>query len=255
MNRAKASIVGVAAAALLLAVPAAADPRGHGHGHGHGRGNGKWKEEYWDGACKVEREWKRNGSYKEERKCKGGGPRYVVPHAPPVIVAPFPSYAEPIYVDPRPFDPGPDVFFGRMPNTLAPAPGLPGLACNRDVVGALLGGAAGGLIGNGIGGGDGRTAATIGGAVLGAIVGGALGRSMDQADQACVGQALQYGPVGQPIRWTSPAGRYEVTPLRAWQGRGGDCREYRTVAVIDGRRETVKGTACLQPDGRWRVAG
>ncbi|WP_051340809.1 glycine zipper 2TM domain-containing protein [Azospirillum halopraeferens] len=232
MKRATVSMVGAAVAAVLAAGPVAADPPWHARGHG----KGEWKDVYWDGPCKVERKWKRNGDYKEERKCKGGGPRTVAPY--------------PVYVDP-----GPDVFFGRMPNTLAPSAGLPGLACNRDVVGALLGGAAGGLIGNQFGKGDGRTAATIGGAVLGALVGGSLGRSMDGADQACVGQALQYGPVGQPIRWASPAAQYEVTPLRAWQDRGGACREYRTVAVIDGRRQSVNGTACLQSDGRWRVMG
>ena len=30
------------------------------------------------------------------------------------------------------------------------------------------------------------------------------------------------------------------------------CREYRTVATIDGRSERLYGTACRQPDGSWR---
>ncbi len=30
----------------------------------------EYKEEFWDGRCKVERKWERNGDYKEERKCK-----------------------------------------------------------------------------------------------------------------------------------------------------------------------------------------
>lgn len=50
-----------------------------------------YKEEYWDGNCKVERKFKKNGDYKEERKCKGGAPAYVVP-APvqaPMPVAPL----------------------------------------------------------------------------------------------------------------------------------------------------------------------
>jgi hypothetical protein len=33
---------------------------------------GEYKEKYDDGTCKVEREWKRDGSYKEERECKAG---------------------------------------------------------------------------------------------------------------------------------------------------------------------------------------
>jgi hypothetical protein len=30
----------------------------------------EYKEEFWDGNCKIERKWERNGDYKEERKCK-----------------------------------------------------------------------------------------------------------------------------------------------------------------------------------------
>jgi hypothetical protein len=31
---------------------------------------GEYKEKYRDGNCRVEREWKRDGSYKEERECR-----------------------------------------------------------------------------------------------------------------------------------------------------------------------------------------
>ncbi|MBP8901311.1 MAG: hypothetical protein KBF24_05400 [Thiobacillaceae bacterium] len=34
---------------------------------------GEYKEKYWDGPCKIEREQKRDGGYKEERECKGVG--------------------------------------------------------------------------------------------------------------------------------------------------------------------------------------
>jgi hypothetical protein len=30
---------------------------------------GEYKEKFWDGPCKVEREQKRDGSFKEEREC------------------------------------------------------------------------------------------------------------------------------------------------------------------------------------------
>ena len=57
--------------------------------HGH-------KEEYWDGHCKVERKWKKNGEYKEKRKCRGDRPVvyqqpqsvYMAPPPPPVMVRP-----------------------------------------------------------------------------------------------------------------------------------------------------------------------
>ena len=29
------------------------------------------KQEFWDGPCKVEREWKKDGEYKDKRECKG----------------------------------------------------------------------------------------------------------------------------------------------------------------------------------------
>ncbi|NSX13788.1 hypothetical protein HTY52_06800 [Cupriavidus taiwanensis] len=33
---------------------------------------GEYKEKFRSGGCEVEREQKRDGEYKEERKCKGG---------------------------------------------------------------------------------------------------------------------------------------------------------------------------------------
>ena len=65
----------LALAALLaggLVAPALADPHKDESGHGYGKRHGKreHKEEYWDGRCKVERKWEKNGEYKEERKCK-----------------------------------------------------------------------------------------------------------------------------------------------------------------------------------------
>jgi hypothetical protein len=38
-------------------------------GRPHYRG-GEYEEKYDEGTCKVEREWKRDGSYKEERECR-----------------------------------------------------------------------------------------------------------------------------------------------------------------------------------------
>lgn len=32
---------------------------------------------------------------------------------------------------------------------------------------------------------------------------------------------------------------------------GRHCREYRTTATIEGRREALHGTVCRQPDGSW----
>lgn len=42
-----------------------------GRGYGYGRERRAFKQELYDGRCKIERKWERNGEYKEERKCRG----------------------------------------------------------------------------------------------------------------------------------------------------------------------------------------
>ena len=126
-----------------------------------------------------------------------------------------------------------------------------GLAqCNRDVVGAVFGGAAGAAAGSRFGKGSGKTAATV--------AGGNIGRAMDQVDQNCVGQALGGAETGRPVVWRNPdnGGDYQVTPTGTYQAANGQyCREYTTTVVIGGRSERAHGTACLQPDGSWRRDG
>jgi hypothetical protein len=34
---------------------------------------------------------------------------------------------------------------------------------------------------------------------------------------------------------------------------GQQCREYQSTAIIDDQPQQTFGTACLQPDGRWRI--
>ena len=81
---------------LFLALPISvlADPWKDESGHGKGRGHDRreFKEEYWDGNCKVERKLEKNGDYKEERKCKG--PRRSYYEQTPVYVP------APVVVDP-----------------------------------------------------------------------------------------------------------------------------------------------------------
>jgi hypothetical protein len=60
--------------ALAVALPAAADPPPHANARRDAPGKhkgGEYKESYWDGNCRVEREWKKNGKYKETRDCRG----------------------------------------------------------------------------------------------------------------------------------------------------------------------------------------
>lgn len=53
--------------AMLIPLGAVADDWKEGKKHKR-----EYKEEFWDGNCKVERKHKDNGDYKEKRKCKGG---------------------------------------------------------------------------------------------------------------------------------------------------------------------------------------
>ena len=72
----KRSLFGIALllSCALGAAPALADRAKDESGKGryrrhykHSEGN----EEFWHGHCKVERKWKRDGEYKEVRKCRG----------------------------------------------------------------------------------------------------------------------------------------------------------------------------------------
>ena len=94
------------------------------------------------------------------------------------------------------------------------------------------------------------------GALVGAYVGRNIGESMDELDRMKASQALENGPTGSPVAWTNPDSgtRYQVTPTRTYyESAERPCREFTTDAWIDGKRETVKGTACRQADGRWQT--
>jgi surface antigen len=126
--------------------------------------------------------------------------------------------------------------------------------------GAILGG----VIGHQFGGGHGKTVATIGGAALGAFVGSRVGRTMDRNDQLKTAQALESSRDGQATTWrnagsgqqysVTPTRTYGETPTRTYGASSGQCRDFTTVTEIEGRQEVVRGFACKQPDGTWKVS-
>jgi surface antigen len=123
-----------------------------------------------------------------------------------------------------------------------------------NLLGSAAGAALGGLLGNQIGKGGGNTVMTIVGVVGGALAGGYVGRSMDQTDQACVGQALEHAPTNQTVAWHNPDkdSSYWVTPTGTYQGQNGEqCRDYVTNAVINGQRQQTQGVACRDQNGHW----
>lgn len=234
-------------AATFLAAPAIADDddddddrrRGHKH-HKH-----KHKEEFWVGNCKVTREWKKDGEYKEKRKCKGHeheheGRRVVVVPAQPVVV--YPPWIV-VQQGERAYHPQ------HQPRYVSSA-----ARCNSDTVGRVLGGIVGGALGTQIGKGNGRTAATIGGAVAGVLIGGEIGKRMDAADQGCVGQVLEVAPVDRQVQWVEGPAQYVVVPGRIVNRQGAYCRPYTVEVTVDGRRERSQGTACRRNDGVWVAA-
>jgi len=127
----------------------------------------------------------------------------------------------------------------------------------KQQTGMVIGGALGGLLGSEVGGGEGRTAAIIAGTLAGAAIGGAVGRSMDDTDRLKAGQTLETVRTGVSSTWKNPdtGVAYEMTPTRTVETPTGPCREYTMDAIIGGKKETVYGSACRQPDGTWRTQG
>ena len=196
------------------------------------------KTEFRDGPCKVEREWKKNGDFKEERKCDGRGRQ----RGQPVVVA-HPAYppwvvsqaGEPVY------RPGHEPVPAREPVA----------QCRSEAVGRALGGIAGAVIGNRIGKGSGRAVATVGGAVAGVLIGGEIGRRIDADNQACIAHALEFAPAGQRVGWSAQGTQYAVVPGRTVARDGRHCRPYEAEVLTDAGWKKTRGSACRGSDGVW----
>jgi len=175
----------------------------------------------------------------------------VKPPPPAIVVTPAPVFAAP---------PPPPVYVAPPPVYVAPAPASPvpfGLAentCHRDLIGAAIGGAGGGLLGNQFGKGKGKIATTLVGVLGGVLVGGAIGRSMDEADQACTSQVLQYTSDRQTVVWQGAEQQgYWVTPMRTYYDGARYCREYESRSLFNGQVQVVTSHACRGSDGVWVV--
>lgn len=130
------------------------------------------------------------------------------------------------------------------------------IGCTNQDVGTVTGGVAGGLLGSQFGGGTGKLLAVGVGTLAGALIGGAIGRSMDDVDRMKMSHALESNNVGQPAYWRNQrtGASYTVVPVRNVSYHGNAyCREYRTTAIVAGKKEQVYGTACRQPDGSWKM--
>jgi surface antigen len=126
---------------------------------------------------------------------------------------------------------------------------------SKQDVGMVSGAVIGGVIGHQFGHGSGNAIATIGGAALGGYVGSRIGRKMDEDDQRKASQALENSPDGRASSWHNPntGQTYSVTPKRTYDGANGPCRDFESTTEIDGKKETVHGSACRQADGTWKA--
>ncbi len=130
----------------------------------------------------------------------------------------------------------------------------------KQTIGTLLGAGLGALAGSQVGGGKGKLVAVAVGALGGAFLGSELGKSLDEVDRQKANQtqqtAMESNKDGVASAWSNPNTGHsgQVTPTRTYQEASGEyCREYEHEIDVDGKREVVKGTACRQSDGSWRV--
>jgi surface antigen len=138
---------------------------------------------------------------------------------------------------------------------LALALGTSACTMNREQTGTVLGGAAGAAAGSAIGSGSGRTAATIVGGLIGAFAGRSVGQHMDQQDRMQTAMAMENNATGKSSTWTNPDSgtAYSVTPTRTYDSGGAPCREFTMAATVDGKPDEIRGTACRQADGNWKI--
>ena len=129
---------------------------------------------------------------------------------------------------------------------------------SKQDAGIGVGAIAGGVIGNQFGGGEGKVLATALGAVVGGIVGSEIGKSLDDNDRRIAAEAelaaLERGNSGVSQPWRNPeSGHYGmVVPGKPFKRAAQDCRDYTHTIYIDGKPQTMRGTACRNPDGTWR---
>ena len=127
---------------------------------------------------------------------------------------------------------------------------------SKQDAGTITGAVAGGLVGSTIGNGTGQVMAIAAGTLAGAFIGNAVGKSMDDTDRMKMNQALESNHAGQPAYWKNKntGAQYKVVPIKnVTVNHNKYCREYQTIATINGEQQKMYGTACRQPDGSWKA--
>jgi surface antigen len=147
--------------------------------------------------------------------------------------------------------------------SLAACAGTPDGPGRRENTGTLIGAGSGALLGAAVaGGGTGnRLAGAAIGGLLGGLIGNRIGASLDDQDKRLAYEAqinaLESGQSGAPVSWRNPdSGRYgTIVSGPPYVESGHNCRSFTHTIYIDGRPQTVRGTACRNPDGTWTSLG
>lgn len=129
--------------------------------------------------------------------------------------------------------------------------------CNREAVGAVIGAVAGGAIGSRVAKEADRPIAILVGTVAGAVIGAKIGRDIDQTDRACIGHALELAGDKKRVTWQSAdnSKTYLLTPVRGFEHKGANCREFDLTVTTGDRKEKGRAKACPAGNGNWRIIG
>ncbi|GEM_PF-1858349 len=88
---------------------------------------------------------------------------------------------------------------------------------------------------------------------LGLVIFNELSEAQQRAHENAMVRATTISP-GEPIRWNQ--GSHSGTVVVTRQGQtteGRPCREFQQEIIVGGQREQGYGTACMQPDGAWKM--
>ena len=125
---------------------------------------------------------------------------------------------------------------------------------DKAQTGALVGGLYGTMAGQGIGR---NTKSTLIGALVGLSLGYMAGNEMDKFDKENLLSTFNETPSRQTKKWINPdnGNQYAVTPKPEYTSlkTRQTCRSAEITAVIDGKQETARTTACLDRQGNWQL--
>jgi surface antigen len=127
--------------------------------------------------------------------------------------------------------------------------------CNRQEIGAVLGGVAGAVIGSRVASPDNRTVGTIVGAAVGALLGSRIGRELDEGDRGCFGHVLEVAAPGGRVTWENSATgvSYALVPGAAQKEGARTCRDFTLVAAAGREQSKRSGRACQSGRGVWNI--